>query len=325
MTSYQRYGTGVGIALAGFLMMTFLSGQLVPPVPPIGGGNISNGGASLTNAPCGTNSLITATGANSIGCVSSTDDGTTFTNQQALSQAGSVAFTGVQTTSATGTQNNFTINAGTLVLRASPASATTYSGFTGGTEGRMLIVEVTGAGVVTLTNLDAGSTSANQLLVNGGSGATLVGGTTNSTAFLLYDATASHWRMIAQNSTTIAGAITIGNTLTANGISTTGGLTASGASHIKSTGNAVSFSTCGTSPACNSTTCNDISGTFTTGSAATTCTITFGATYTGADDATCLMMPMGTATMPVYTVSATAITMSTSIASTKYKYICVGH
>jgi len=78
-----------------------------------------------------------------------------------------------------------------------------------------------------------------------------------------------------------------------------------------------------TNATCSSSTCNDIAGTITTTS--TTATVTFNKTYTGANDATCIILPQGTATMPVCTESATAITCTTVINATKYNYQCVGH
>jgi len=89
--------------------------------------------------------------------------------------------------------------------------------------------------------------------------------------------------------------------------------------HLRAQGAAVTL----TNATCSSSTCNDIAGTITTTS--TTATVTFNKTYTGANDATCIILPQGTATMPVCTESATAITCTTVINATKYNYQCVGH
>lgn len=122
-------------------------------------------------------------------------------------------------------------------------------------------------------------------------------------------------------STTTAAAtssLQIGDTTGTANTSTFGG-------HIIASGNSVSFSSCGTSPACNSTVCSDFAGTFTTGSVTTTCTITFVASYGGADDAGCVIQALGVGTVPVFTTTATTLVASTILPSQKYAYICFGH
>lgn len=82
------------------------------------------------------------------------------------------------------------------------------------------------------------------------------------------------------------------------------------------------LSTCGSAPSpILATGSNDMSGTYTTGGTATTCTITFGTAYTAAP--TCIVGANGTATQPTYTVSNTAITVSVDIATTVYQYHCI--
>lgn len=78
------------------------------------------------------------------------------------------------------------------------------------------------------------------------------------------------------------------------------------------------LSSCGTSP---SIVGNDTVGKLTTGSAATTCTVTFSAAYNVAP--ACIVQTQGAATQPTYTTSTTAITMTVDIASTVYNYICL--
>lgn len=78
------------------------------------------------------------------------------------------------------------------------------------------------------------------------------------------------------------------------------------------------LSTCGTAP---SVVGNDTVGKITTGSAATTCTVTFSLAYAVAP--ACVVAPQGTATYPTFTTSTTAITFSVDIASTVYNYICL--
>ena len=78
------------------------------------------------------------------------------------------------------------------------------------------------------------------------------------------------------------------------------------------------LSTCGTSP---SILGNDTVGKVTTGSALTTCTITFATAYAVAP--ACFLQAQGGATQPTYTTSTTAITATVTIASTVYNYFCV--
>lgn len=75
---------------------------------------------------------------------------------------------------------------------------------------------------------------------------------------------------------------------------------------------------CGTAP---SILGNDTVGKLTTGSAATTCTVTFSLAYNVAP--ACVISAQGTATQPTFTTSTTAITITVDIASTVYNYICI--
>lgn len=79
------------------------------------------------------------------------------------------------------------------------------------------------------------------------------------------------------------------------------------------------LSTCGTSPS--AVVGNDTIGKFTTGSAATTCTITFNVAYNVAP--ACALLPQGNLNFPTYTTSTTAITVTVDVASTAYAYICI--
>lgn len=80
-------------------------------------------------------------------------------------------------------------------------------------------------------------------------------------------------------------------------------------------------SSCGTGPAV-APGSTDTAGSVTTGSGGTTCTLTFNHTFTTAP--VCVMSAATVAGLPAFTVSATAITASTTVASTKYNYICAG-
>ena len=79
------------------------------------------------------------------------------------------------------------------------------------------------------------------------------------------------------------------------------------------------LSSCGTAP---SFTGSDTALRLTTGSAATTCTVTFGVAHVTAP--ACVITPQGAAVQPTYTVSAAAISMTVDVASTVYNIICIG-
>lgn len=93
--------------------------------------------------------------------------------------------------------------------------------------------------------------------------------------------------------------------------------------HIRTTGSNVTFSTgVGTTCTCASTKCTDIAGTIVMDGVSTTCTMTFVGSYTGADDAGCVVSPVSTAAFPVFHTTATTLVWDTTLASTKYKYNC---
>lgn len=92
--------------------------------------------------------------------------------------------------------------------------------------------------------------------------------------------------------------------------------------HINSTarvGARPVLTSCGTAPSFTGT---DTALRLTTGSAATTCTITFGVPFVVAP--ACVITPEGAAVQPTYTSSITAIAMTVDVASTVYNIICMG-
>jgi hypothetical protein len=80
------------------------------------------------------------------------------------------------------------------------------------------------------------------------------------------------------------------------------------------------LSSCGTAPSFTGT---DVSMKLTTGSAATTCTITFGTPFIVAP--ACLVVGNGSPAVlvPTYTSSTTALTITVDIASTVYSVLCM--
>lgn len=200
----------------------------------------------------------------------------------------------------TGNNNNVTTGTGAITgfLRVTAnASGSTMTGIdsTGAADGDVVYLRNdAAAGVLTLTNADAGSLTANQFQIPGATSAVVNPG---KAVMVEWDLTAGKWMLVMGGG---AGNDTI-----------TG--------HQKSGGATPVLTTCGTAPAI---TGSDYAGKITTGSAATTCTLTFATTYGTAP--ACLVATEGGATQPTYTTSATAITVSVDIASTVYNYICVG-
>ena len=80
------------------------------------------------------------------------------------------------------------------------------------------------------------------------------------------------------------------------------------------------LSSCGTGPTIIAQ-ASDIRGTFTTGTAATACTLTFATARSAAP--TCIVTARS-GTAPAYTTSTTALTLSTAAASATYDYFCTG-
>lgn len=233
----------------------------------------------------------------------------------------------------TGTQDNYNPSGLSTanIIRANNASSLTIDGIVGGTDGRVLTICAVSGQTVTLANEAAGSTAANRIWATNNQNSTLASSATtaNACAQLLYDSTSSRWRMTAANTDTFASNLVFAGTTTANGaVTDSAGLTVSGSQivlstatgHISTVGATVPvLSSCGTgSPTIHG---SDIAGRLTTGTTATTCTLTFGATYT--NPPACIVTAEGTATEPTYTNSATTIVMSVDIASTTYDYYCV--
>ena len=100
----------------------------------------------------------------------------------------------VQTTTSTGTQDNFAITSGptAIYLRCNNATALTLTGFATPSAGKRIEIVCIGAGRVTLANA-TGSSAANQVIT--GFGANLVLEAALGRATLLYDGTTARWRV----------------------------------------------------------------------------------------------------------------------------------
>jgi hypothetical protein len=133
---------------------------------------------------------------NGAGAVNATSAGTAG---QALRSGGASADPSFgeipQTTTSTGTVNDFALTAGAAVLRCNNASLLTITGITAGFDCQRLVIVSVGAGQVDLSHQAAGSTAANRLINFATSAATsLAAGV--GTAEFEYDATTARWRLI---------------------------------------------------------------------------------------------------------------------------------
>jgi hypothetical protein len=102
----------------------------------------------------------------------------------------------VQTTTSTGTQNDFALTSQASLLRCNNASLLTLTGLATGVDGQRLTIVSVGAGQVDLSHQAAGSTAANRLINFATVGATSLAAGSGA-AILVYDATTARWRLVA--------------------------------------------------------------------------------------------------------------------------------
>jgi hypothetical protein len=100
----------------------------------------------------------------------------------------------IQTTTSTGTQNDFAITPSVtaLLLRANNATSLTLTGFATPAPGKRIEIFSVGAGDVILAN-ETTSTAANQIITGLAANLTLTAGT--GRAMLVYDDTTDRWRV----------------------------------------------------------------------------------------------------------------------------------
>jgi len=104
----------------------------------------------------------------------------------------------VQTTTSTGTQNDFALTTGATLLRCNNASLLTITGMSAGVDGQRVTIESVGAGQVNFTHQDTGSSAANRQINFATSAATpLAPGSGN--AVYQYDGTTQRWRLVTHN------------------------------------------------------------------------------------------------------------------------------
>lgn len=138
-------------------------------------------------------------------------DSKTGTTYPGFVDTGSSSFTGEQAFSTTGQSDNIALGSSVSVLRYTGSGTATLTGFTGGTNGRVLFVVNESGNTVTLGH-QTGSSASNQITSVASAGTSL-GGTGG--AFLRYDGSTSRWRVLAWGTTTF-NSITNGGALSLN-------------------------------------------------------------------------------------------------------------
>lgn len=100
-----------------------------------------------------------------------------------------------QTTTSTGTQNNFALSANAGLLLCNNASLLTLTGLAAGYDCQILDIVAIGAGQVDLANQNTSSTAANRLINTATATISLSGG--SGSARLRYDASTARWRVLS--------------------------------------------------------------------------------------------------------------------------------
>lgn len=101
----------------------------------------------------------------------------------------------VQTTTSTGTVNNFAATAARhLMLRCNNASLLTLTGLSAGSDGDVIDVISVGAGQVDLSPQAGGSTAANRLINFAPTGSTSLAAGSGAASYI-YDGTTARWRL----------------------------------------------------------------------------------------------------------------------------------
>ena len=107
---------------------------------------------------------------------------------------GGVALTASTPTQLSADQNDWALSASNSNFLISASTAVNVTGIAGGVSGRVIVLVNSGSGVITLKNENTGSTAANRIHLAGASDVLIAG---DGTVTLLYDGTASRWRMIS--------------------------------------------------------------------------------------------------------------------------------
>lgn len=100
----------------------------------------------------------------------------------------------VQTTTSTGTVNDFALTAGVSLLRVNNATLLTLTGLSAGVDGQRVDLVSIGAGQVDINNQNAGSTAANRVINSVTGTISLAAGVGRAT--IEYDLTTARWRVL---------------------------------------------------------------------------------------------------------------------------------
>lgn len=107
----------------------------------------------------------------------------------------------VQTTTSTGTVNDFALTTSAAVLRLNNATALTLTGISAGVDGQVVDLVAVGAGDIAFNNENAGSAAANRIITGNALTLNLTAGT--GRVRLVYDGTTTRWRVTYTNATQV--------------------------------------------------------------------------------------------------------------------------
>jgi len=197
-TSNGNMSTAGTITAAGLLTasngLTLSSGTLTLPSASIADASLSSNVALLNRSGQTFSSTNTFTGLTTLGNASTTQ----LTTSGYLYVTGTTTASGNFVTpkgsdySTTGTQNNVNLGTGSL-FRYTGGSTATFTGISGGIDGRQIrIMNASGFNLV-LNNLDSNSTASNQIVTSSGSNLTIPN---NVSVGLQYDSGSSVWRVV---------------------------------------------------------------------------------------------------------------------------------
>lgn len=139
------------------------------------------------------NTLVDDSGSGTDGTILDKADFDSLIN--AIDDAIAAGSTVIQTTTSTGSQNDFALTTSANVLRCNNASTLTLTGLATGVDGQVLDIVSVGAGQVDIANQSGSSTAANRVINPITGTISLAAG--SGVARLRYDGTSSRWRVIA--------------------------------------------------------------------------------------------------------------------------------
>jgi len=161
-----------------------------------GSGLVIDNSSALSFAASNTVLDMTGTGTLGINTVTNrpiTTGNGAFTMGGGLSVAGNFSTPKGTDFNTTGTQNNVDLGVGSLIRFTGSADAT-FTGLSGGVDGRQIHLMNSSAYILTINNQDTNSTAANRFINPTGSAIVIK---PNTTAMIQYDGGASRWRILA--------------------------------------------------------------------------------------------------------------------------------